>query len=115
MAEAFGQLRTTAAIPFLIENISIDSFPVTNVWARGDDQIRRRLVAANALILIGPESSRALMRGWHSPMPGQDRIAAVFVISKIKGVPEARAFLSAVKWEAGIQLRYAEQGLKKRD
>jgi hypothetical protein len=117
LADAFGQLRTKEAIPFLIKNISrrrtrhVDFAP----WLKAPEVIKDTFPALAALIQIGPDASRALIRAFREPMLDEDRLASIFAISRIRGVPEARAFLTSVIGEANTELQYAEEGLKLSD
>ena len=102
LGDVFGKLRTNAAIPFLIKNISrrrtgyVDLAP----WLKVDKAIEDTFPAVTALIEIGPDASKALIRACQGSMLAEDRLAAIFVVSRIKEVPEARAFLTAVLGEA---------------
>lgn len=111
LAGAFGRLKTKEAIPFLIENLNLNSFPITNVWTRTPDVILERLPAVAALIQIGPDASLALMDIWQT-MPVENRLAAIFVISRIPGVPKAKDYLLSAVGEANIERARAEEGLR---
>jgi hypothetical protein len=117
LADALGQLKTKEAIPFLIKSISrrrtryVDFAP----WLKAPEVIEYTFPAVAALIQIGPDASRALIRAFQEPMLNEDRLASIFVISRINDVPEARAFLTSVIGEASTELRYAEEGLKRSD
>jgi hypothetical protein len=112
MAEAFGRLRIKEAIPFLIRNISLNSFPVTNVWTRSSEVILQRLPCAAALIQIGPEASRAVIQAYgRRSLDANGRYAAIFVVSRVPGVPEAREFLHSALGDANMQRMRAEEGL----
>jgi hypothetical protein len=113
MAEAFGRLRTKGAIPFLIKNLSLNSFPATNVWTRPSEVILHRLPCVAALIQIGPEASRAVIEAYaRGSLDANGRYAAIFVVSRVPGVPEAREFLHSALGEANMQRIRAEEGLK---
>lgn len=112
LAEVFGQLRTKEAIPFLIENISLQFWPPSaNTWMKTSEVIQARMPAIDALIKIGPDASRMLMSRFSEHMLGDERLAAIFVVSRISGVPEASEFLSAVLGQANMERYWAEQGL----
>jgi HEAT repeat protein len=115
LADAFGRLHAKEAIPFLIQNISLQRWlPSPNIWMKTPKVIEERLPAAAALIRIGPEASKALIAGWEG-FGTEDRSAAVFVVSRIKGVPEARGFLSSVLGQATMERHLAEEGIKALD
>jgi hypothetical protein len=63
MADAFGELRTKDAIPFLIKNIDLhrEDWPGP-VWLKSAEATKERLPCVAALIKIGPEASDALIR-----------------------------------------------------
>jgi hypothetical protein len=115
LAETFGRLRTRAAIPFLIENITLQPWPSSpNTWMKTAEVIEERMPAVAALVQIGPEASPALI---HTPIAGmtsEARLAAVFVVARIKNVPEARAFLTAAAGRTNLQRHWAEIGLRNR-
>ena len=115
LANVFGRLRTTQAIPFLVANISLHKEFEEPPWLKTAKVIQERLPAVGALVEIGPDASRAIIgRSWEHATT-EDRIAAVFVVSQITGVPEARGFLASVLGEANIEKYWAEKGLNLRD
>ncbi len=115
LADAFGQLKTKEAIPYLIKNIGIERWRDVNTWLKTDDVIEERLPAVAALIQIGPEAYDALVRASWKPMDTVDRRAVVFaavrIVSKTKD-PEARRFFHSVLAEANMLRYWAEAGLK---
>jgi hypothetical protein len=116
LADAFSQLKTRDAIPFLIKNISLHRWSGdVNIWLKTPKVIEERLPAVQALIAIGPDASKMLIRTfWEPPLVGEDRAAAIFAISVIASGtndPEVRAFLSSVLGEASLERRLAEEGL----
>lgn len=100
LADAFGALKAENAIPFLISQIGLNEFPYTNVWTRTPEAVLERLSAVRALIQIGPVASRAVMEAYPKYTTGHERLAAIFVVSHIRGVPEARQLLSATLGQA---------------
>ncbi len=114
LADAFGQLKATEAIPFLISNISLNRYPYVspNTWLKTPEVVQERLACARALIQIGPEASRALISAFHDGLSAEDRLAAIFVISRIKGVPEARGFLLSAFGQINQERHLVEEGLK---
>jgi HEAT repeat protein len=113
MAEVFGLLRVKEAIPFLIGHISLQAgFAAPNLWMKTPAAIESRLPAVKALIQIGPESSKVLMGAAWDRMSPEDRLAALFVVSRVGGGPEARAFVVRALGEANLQRYWAEEGLK---
>lgn len=112
LADVFGKLKTKEAIPFLMKNISIQRWPPSpNTWMKTPQVIEARLPAAAALIQIGPEASKALIHTWEQ-LVGDERLAAIFVVSRIRGVPEARDFLVSVSGAANMERFWAEEGIK---
>jgi hypothetical protein len=67
MTEVFGRLRTTTAIPFLIENISLQLPATPNVWTKTAGSIEERVPAVAALIAIGPDAAKALIHAPRAP------------------------------------------------
>jgi hypothetical protein len=113
MAQVFGRLKTTEAIPFLIKNISLQVFPqAPNTFMKTPEVIEGRMPAIVALINIGPEASRALLRAPIAGMTSEDRLAVIFTISRIPGVPKASEFLMGISGQANMERFWAENGLK---
>ena len=113
MAEVFGQLKTKAAIPFLIKNISLQrGLPSPNTFMKTPQVIEQRMPAVAALIQIGPDAAKAVMRSFSERSDEGERLATIFVVSRIKGVPEARDFLTSVLGRANMERFWAEEGLK---
>lgn len=113
LADAFGQLKTKEAMPFLIKNISIQRWVATpNIWMKTAQVIEERLPAAAALIRVGPGASRVLIRTYPDLAKADDRLAAIFVVSRISGVPAAREFLLDAVGEANLARHWAEEGIR---
>ena len=115
LADVFGQTKTKEAIPFLIRNISIDRTHAVDTWIKSPKVIEERLAAAAALIRIGPEAAKAVTQACWRPMLPEDRVTAIFVVSRIKDNPDARAFLTWALGEANLERYAAEDGLKRLD
>jgi hypothetical protein len=92
LADAFGELCANDAIPFLIRNISLRRTGVVDLspWLKTPEHVIETFPAVAALIKIGPEASRALIRAWTGPMKAEDRVAAIFVVSRLKGFQKRR-------------------------
>jgi hypothetical protein len=117
LAEAFGQLRTPRAIPFLLKNLGLNPQNRVNVWLKTPEIIEQTLPAVAALERIGPAAAKALISAYWEPMLAEDRPAAVFVVTRIieahpGSVPEARGFLQAVSVELRLEARWAGEGLQ---
>jgi len=112
LSDAFGRMRAKDAIPFLSANISIQRgvFERADIWMKSPPVIEGAMPAAAALIRIGPEASRFLVHKFQTLSP-EDRLAAIFVISRIKGVPEARELLDSVIGQANLETFWAKWGL----
>ena len=114
LADAFAKLRTEAAIPFLIREISmrrdrdVDFAP----WLKSATAVEYTFPAANALIQIGPAASKRVIAAAQGSMPARDLLTAIFVVGRVRGVPEAYGFLTAARAEAKSELAWAELGLK---
>jgi hypothetical protein len=111
LADVFGQLRTTQAIPFLIKNIQLSRTNKTDVWLKTAEVVQVEMPAVAALVRIGPAASRAVIHSFEAAMPPEDRLPLIFVVSRIRD-PEARAFLSSVLGELNLERSWAEDGLK---
>ncbi len=112
LAEAFGKLRRTEAIPFLIQNITLQHWPDSpNTMMKTVDVIKSRMPAVAALSEIGQPATKALISSIGRMMP-QERLCAIFVISQDAGTPEARQFLTSVAGQANLELHWAQVGLR---
>ncbi len=74
--------------------------------------IENRMPAVQALVHIGPDAARMLIHGSLYGLTSEERLAAIFVISQIKNVPESREFLNTVRGQANMECHLAEEGLK---
>jgi len=117
LAEVFGELKIAAAIPFLVSRIGLRStrYVALSPWLKSEEVIEKTFPALSALIKIGPDASRAVIQGYPSLTMLDERLAAMFVVSHIAGVPEARDFLIRVPAAANTECIWAERGLKKLD
>jgi hypothetical protein len=113
LADAFGELKAKESVPFLISHISMQRWaPTPNLWMKTPAVVESRLPAVAALIRIGPAASSELMRANLGCVQSEDRLAALFVISRIAGVAGAREFVLQALGEANLQRHWAEDGLK---
>lgn len=114
LADALGQLRAREAIPFLIDNIGLRRTREVDLapWLKTDQVIEWTFPAVAALIQIGPDASKALIRASRRPMVAEHRIAVIFAVSRIRDVPEARTFLTQALGMANIERYWAEEGLE---
>jgi hypothetical protein len=118
LADAFGQLKTKEAIPFLIKNIGLSRWGDVNTWLKSPKVIQERSPAVAALVRIGPEALKALIQAYWEPMLTEDRLAAIFTVSIIAAGTddsEARTFLNAALGEANLERTWASEGLKRLD
>jgi len=114
LADAFGALKVTDAIPFLLLNITLrrDAFIDLRPWFKTTQAIEQSFPSVAALILIGPTASRAAMRAYDQATTPEERLAIVFVVSRIRSVPEAKNFLSTVAGRADLERSFAQEGMK---
>jgi HEAT repeat protein len=116
LIEALGKLKVKEAIPFLIQNINLRPSLVSIApWLKVAEAVENTFPAIAALINIGPDSSAAVISAYKESLTGRERrLAAVFVVSRIKDAPEADQFLMSVILDSPSRderLRAAE-GLK---
>ena len=115
LEEAFGELKAKDALPFRVENIRVYRGCLgTSLapWRKAPEVIEWQLPAVGALIKIGPDASRAVMAAFPNMTGEEDRRAAMFVVSRIAGVPEARGFLESVLSRTNRERYWAEDALK---
>lgn len=115
LADAFGQLKTEAAVPFLVKVIGINRFYPADInpWIKVPLVVENTYPAATALIRIGPAGAQAAIRASDGPMTADERLLAIFVVARVGAVvPRAREFLSVARGEAFQERYWAEEGLK---
>jgi len=117
LADAFGELRVREAIPFLVKHLgTLRSCGVSLApWLKVPEVVEWSLPAVGALIEIGPDGSMAAMSAFPGMVSEEDRMAAIFVVSRVKGVPGARHFLSSVAEKADREHYWASQGILRLD
>ena len=111
MILAFEQLRTEAAVPFLISNIG-----VRPSWSLGDatsfTAILRESPAIRALIAIGEPAVEPLITAYHGPIGEGGRMDTLFTISQMNG-PKVHGFLSTEKNALAEQQNYITHALRR--
>ena len=117
LADIFGHLRTKEAIPFLTRNISLRRWPtIGSVWRMAPRAFVDQMPAVAALIEIGPDAFKALINAPYGPSTSEDRLAAVFVVSRTASSTEdkerARQYLTGALAEANTLRIRAEEGLR---
>jgi HEAT repeat protein len=80
------------------------------MWMKTPAVVEERLPAATALIRIGPEAEKALIRALWGTISSLDRPKAIFAVARIGG-PEARSFLYQVITENTFENTLANRGL----
>jgi hypothetical protein len=117
LADAFGEIKVVEAIPYLISNLpAYRSCGVSLApWLKEPAVIEWSLPAAGALIRMGPEASRAVMAAFPAMTGEEQRRAALFVVSRVADVPEARPFLVSVAEGAKREHDWAEEATKRLD
>jgi hypothetical protein len=119
LADAFGQLKARAAIPFLIRDISLERpfLGRPNVWFKENQVVESNFPAAAALIGMGSPAASALIRASWGCMTDKDRLITLFAVARIAAVPanrtaEERNFLHSAIAEAKLERYVSEEGLK---
>jgi hypothetical protein len=113
LADAFGRLKVREAIPFLIRNINLQRWHHVNTWMKTAEVVQERMPAVAALILLGHDASKAIIRDYLS-IPAADRLPAIFAVARIQD-PDSRDFLATVRAQASLERYWADQGLKALD
>jgi len=117
LADAFAELRTAEAIPFLIGNLHLRRDLRVNAWLKVPNVIEDELPAAAALISIGPAAAKAVIAAFWESIPAEDHPAAIFVVARIVeaspgSIPDARAFFQTTLGHLNVERIWAERGLK---
>jgi len=116
LADVFAELRTKEALPFLVQYLSLSrTVGYLAPWMKTPASIENNFPMAAALIAIGPDASEPLMRAWWGPMRPEDRLVAIFVITRMlhrkQEIPGARSFLKSALGQADLERRWAQEGL----
>jgi hypothetical protein len=119
LIDAFGELKSREAIPFLIKNISRqeDLIEAPNLLSmKTTEAIESRVPAVAALVKIGPDALPALYDSyWATTMPN-DRLAIIVVVSRIassmKDPSEPNGFPQTCNRPSECGTFSAEEGLK---
>jgi hypothetical protein len=117
LMDAFGELKSKEAIPFLVKNISRQRTLVgdANIFMKTEESVESRVPAVAALIKIGPDCLPVLY-GHYSTAPLEDRIATIIVVSRIAATmtdpSNPKGFLASVAGETNMIHSWAEDGLK---
>lgn len=113
LAEAFGVMKTEAAVPFLIRVIALKKFDFTLApWLKEASNVEFEYPAAKALIQIGPPAAPAVISAAQGPMTPEQGLLAIFVVGQTDGVPGAREFLTRAVAQANQERVWAERGLE---
>lgn len=114
LADVFAQLRASEAISFLVRTIALHRVESINLapWLKTAESIKLSFPSLAALISIGPDASRAVIRAYEGPMTPEERLAAIFVVSQVRNVPEAKAFLNRAQGQDNMERYFAEEGVK---
>jgi len=116
LAQVLGELKPKEAIPLLIKNIGVQTLAPRILWTKRPGAIEQRLPCAAALIKYGPQVSEPLRAAYWKGMTLDDRLAAIFVISRIaatmKDPQEEREFLRMARGAANLEEFWADEGLK---
>ncbi|HWC99406.1 MAG TPA: hypothetical protein VG456_21755 [Candidatus Sulfopaludibacter sp.] len=116
LADAFGALKVKEAIPFLTRNITIRRSPFTLPPWKTAETVMERLPAVAALIRIGADALKALIDAPYSPMDMDQRLARIFVVSRIAATvsdkTQAIQYLRHAQAEARLQNYWADEALQ---
>lgn len=116
LADAFGALKAKDAVPFLIENIEMRRSPFTLSPWKTPDTIVERLPAVAALMKIGPDALKTILDAPFHPMEPDQRLARVFVVSRIAATiqdkSKAIAYLRSASGEGHQQACWADEALQ---
>lgn len=111
LAEIFGELRATEAIPFLIRNLDeLQSY--MPIWNKGSDVIIQESPAIRALLRIGKAAVPALISAGApaNRLTFEETLSIVFTLTQLKD-PRAKHFLFAVRASAFLLALHAQEGL----
>jgi hypothetical protein len=116
LADAFGALKAKEAIPFLMDNITLIRWPSGIPPWRTPETALERLPAVAALIRIGPEALQALVDAPYGPSEMDQRLARVFVVSRIASNVQDKSwaiqYLRSAAAEARLQSYWADEALQ---
>jgi hypothetical protein len=115
LADAFGTLKISAAIPFLIKYISLTrTMSRPNIWWKSEEAILTEFPAMHALVQMGTIASDAIIKTQWVGRSSEERLLAIFAVAQIAD-PGARDFLARALGEAKTQQDWASEGLRRVD
>ncbi|GEM_PF-5375563 len=94
LAEIFGRLRTTEAVPFLIDHITVVGGASASIWNRRIEIIEKNLPAIHALVEIGSPATPPLVAAldrmpYRSGGPAYEQRFAIVVALALMKDPQA--------------------------
>ena len=114
LAEIFGDLKVEESIPFLVSHLIMRRYEGVDFasWSKTDDGILGTFPCIQALVSIGPPASKAIINEYAARDGSEGRLAAIFVVARVPGVPEAVEFLKGVSNPTFLERYYIKQGLE---
>ena|SRR3569833_1035916 len=114
LADVFGELKAEESIPFLRSYLILRRSEGADFapWTKTDAVVLRSFPCVQALISIGANASRALIKEYAGRNESENRQAAIFVVAHIPNVAEAAGFLTRVSNPTILERDYINKGLK---
>jgi HEAT repeat protein len=114
LADVFGELRAEESIPFLQSHLILRRSEGADFapWTKIDAVVLRSFPCIQALVSIGANASRALIKEYAGRNESENRQAAIFVVARIPNVPEAVGFLKGVSNPTALERDYINRGLE---
>jgi hypothetical protein len=113
LADLFGELKVDESIPFLVSHLILRRSEGADFapWTKVDAVVLRSFPCVQALVSIGANASKALIKEYAGRNASENRLAAIFSVAHIPGVPEAAGFLEGVSSPTFLERDYINKGL----
>ena len=113
LADVFGEVKADESIPFLLRHLILRRSEGADFapWTKIDPVVLRSFPCIRALVSIGARASKALIKEFAGGNDSEGRLAAIFVVAHIPGVPEASGFLKGVSNPTVLERYYIDRGL----
>jgi hypothetical protein len=114
LADIFGELKVEESIPFLVSHLILRRYYGADFapWMKTDDTVLRTFPCIQALVSIGGNASKALIKEYRTRNKSEERSAAIFVVAHVPGVPEAIEFLKGVSNPTVLERDFISSGLR---
>lgn len=114
LADIFGELKVEESVPFLANHLILRRYPGADFapWSKRDPVVLQTFRPFRPSFRSGRTHLKALIKEYAGAKQSEKRLAAIFVVAHIPGVPEAVEFLKSVSEPTGLEREYINTGLE---